>query len=42
MPGVARGISIIQYSHSPPPPSPSSHLKLMTNKISSLQLLKVP
>ena len=40
MAGVARGISSCQYSPSLPPPP--SHLKLMTNRISSLQLLRVP
>ena len=42
MPGVARGISSSQYSPPSPPPSPPpppSHLKLMTNRISSLQIL---
>ena len=46
MPGVARGISSSQYSPPPPPPPsppppPPSHLKLMANRISSLQLLMI-
>ena len=44
MPGVARGISSSRYSSPPPPspPPPPSHLKLMANRISSLQLLNIP
>ena len=47
MPGVARGISSSRYSSPPsppppPPPPPPSHLKLMTYRISSLQLLEGP
>ena len=39
MPGVARGISSSRYS---PPSPPPSHLKLMSNRIGSLEFLMVP
>ena len=38
MPGVARGMSSSRFS---PPPSPPSHLELMTNLVDSLDFLMV-
>ena len=40
MPGVARGMSSSRYS--PPSPPPPSHLKLMSNRIGSLDFLMAP